>query len=267
VTGAVCQKQNADAVAGRGYHARMKTAERFRRARRDPELAVLQGFHALKHALRFGAELLEVAALAPDRLARLAESLAPDLGARIPEAVTEIVTREELARLVPRPPATGVVAIARRRIWTLEQALDPAHDASAVALIEPRHAGNLGAAVRVAAAAGAAGVLVVGGRDPWEPDAIRGAAGLQYALPVATSERLPVVPRPIVAVDPAGEPLDGNSLPPRALLVFGTEREGLHEEVLSRAEIRVAIPMRPGVSSLNLATAVAVILYASRRGA
>ena len=243
----------------------METAERFHRARRDPELAVLEGFHALKHALRFGAEILEVAAVAPDRLAILAEGLAPDLGARIPEAVTEVVTREELARLVPRPPATGVVAIARRRIWTPEEALDPASEASAVALIEPRHAGNVGAVVRVAAAAGATGVVVVGGRDPWEPDAIRGAAGLQYALPVARAEELPETARPIVAVDPAGEAIDAHPIPPGALLVFGTEREGLHADLLSRADHRVAIPMRAGVSSLNLATAVAVVLYATLR--
>jgi tRNA G18 (ribose-2'-O)-methylase SpoU len=31
---------------------------------------------------------------------------------------------------------------------------------------------------------------------------------------------------------------------------------------LARAERRIAIPMRPGVSSLNLACAVAVVLYA-----
>ena len=35
------------------------TEERFHRARKDPELAVLEGFHALKHALRFGAEVLQ----------------------------------------------------------------------------------------------------------------------------------------------------------------------------------------------------------------
>jgi TrmH family RNA methyltransferase len=159
-----------------------------------------------------------------------------------------------------------VVAIAKRRLATPEQALDMANPASAVALIEPRHAGNLGAVVRVAAAAGAAGVVVVGGRDPWEPDAIRGAAGLQYALPVARADRFPETARPIVAVDPEGERMDARPIPPGALLVFGTEREGLEGEVLSRADLRVAIPMRSGVSSLNLATAVAVILYASRRG-
>ncbi|HET6361588.1 MAG TPA: TrmH family RNA methyltransferase [Gemmatimonadota bacterium] len=244
----------------------METAERFHRARRDPELAVLEGFHALKHALRFGAEILEVAAIAPERLVSLAESLAPDLGARIPHAVSEVVTREELARLVPRPPATGVVAIARRRLYTCAQALDPANPSSAVALIEPRHAGNLGAVVRVAAAAGAAGVVVVRGRDPWEPEAIRGAAGLQYALPVATADSLPETARPLVAVDPQGDPFDARPHPRGALLVFGTEREGLPQEIVSRAVLRVAIPMRPGVSSLNLATAVAIVLYASRRG-
>ena len=103
-------------------------------------------------------------------------------------------------------------------------------------------------------------------RDPWEPDAIRGAAGLQYALPVAGADRLPETARPLVAVDPEGEPMDARPLPPRALLVFGTEREGLAQEIVSRADLHVAIPMRAGVSSLNLATAVAVILYASRRG-
>ena len=239
-------------------------AERFHRARSDPDLAVLEGFHALKHALRFGAEVVEAAAAAPDLVAKLTGSLAPDLAERLPAAITDVVTAEELARLVPRPPATGVVAIARRRAWTAEEALDAATPAPAVALVESRHAGNLGAAIRVAAAAGAAGLVVVAGRDPWDPAAVRGATGLQYALPVAWIDALPETERPLVAVDPGGEPLDARALPPRALLAFGSERHGLADEVLARARARVAIPMRAGVSSLNLAVAVAVVLYAWR---
>lgn len=239
-------------------------AERFRRARSDPDLAVLEGFHALKHALRFGAEVVEAVAVAPDLVVKLTSSLAPDLTERLPAAITDIVSAEELERLVPRPPATGVVAIARRRAWTAGDALAGADLAPAVALVEPRHAGNLGAAIRVAAAAGAAGLLAVGGRDPWEPAAVRGAAGLQYALPVARIDALPETERAMVAVDPAGEPLDAAALPPRALLAFGSERHGLGEEFLGRARTRVSIPMRAGVSSLNLAVAVAVVLYAWR---
>ena len=43
-------------------------------------------------------------------------------------------------------------------------------------------------------------------------------------------------------------------LPPRAILAFGTERYGLSAALLDHADARIGIPMRAGVSSLNLAT-------------
>ena len=49
---------------------------RFRRARRDPALAVLEGFHALKHALRFHAPLLEIVVSEEAPLERLSAALA-----------------------------------------------------------------------------------------------------------------------------------------------------------------------------------------------
>jgi TrmH family RNA methyltransferase len=69
------------------------------------------------------------------------------------------------------------------------------------------------------------------------------------------------VSREIVAFDPDGEPAGHLRLGAGAILAFGSERGGLSPELLRRARHRVAIPMRPGVSSLNLATAVAVVLY------
>jgi TrmH family RNA methyltransferase len=107
-------------------------------------------------------------------------------------------------------------------------------------------------------------MLSTGENDPWFPDAVRGAAGLHFALPVTAIESLPESDRPLVAVDPEGEELAPAELPARAVLAFGTERHGLTGGLLERAAIRVAIPMRPGVSSLNLATSVAVSLYAWR---
>src|SRR3979411_3547550 len=44
---------------------------RFGRARRDPSLAVLEGFHPIKHALRFGANMIEVVSHDPAELDRL----------------------------------------------------------------------------------------------------------------------------------------------------------------------------------------------------
>jgi TrmH family RNA methyltransferase len=124
--------------------------------------------------------------------------------------------------------------------------------------------GNMGACVRVAAAADATAVLTTGSNDPWHPEALRGAAGLHFALPVARIDSVPDHGRPLVAIDPEGERLGEGELDRRAILAFGTERYGLSEELLDRADARLAIPMREGVSSLNLATAVAAVLFSSR---
>jgi TrmH family RNA methyltransferase len=236
---------------------------RFRAARRDRELAVLEGFHALKHAVRFGAEAREAVCADSEALEQLAGELAPDVAEAL-LALARPVSEEVLARLVPQAPRTGVVALAARPPVDPAAVLAQSGAEPVVLLEDPRTMGNLGACVRVAAAADAAGVLTTGPNDPWHPDALRGAAGLHFALPVAGLERLPESDRPLIAIDPEGERLRSAELPPRSLLAFGTERQGLSAELLERAEGRLRIPMREGVSSLNLATAVAAVLFARR---
>ena len=73
-----------------------------------------------------------------------------------------------------------------------------------------------------------------------------------------------VCDRPLVAVEPDGDPFVPGDLPARSLLAFGGERHGLSDELSARAELRIGIPMRAGVSSLNLATSVAAVLFAWR---
>jgi TrmH family RNA methyltransferase len=224
------------------------------RARRDPALAVLEGFHALKHAVRFGAEILGSWTADAGELEALRARLAPDVA-----LAPEVVAKDALAAVVPR---AQVVAVARR-----PDQLDPTGllalpgPEPVVVLEDPRHLGNLGACVRVAAAAGAAGVLTTGRQDPWHPDALRGSAGLHFALPVARTRRIEPGDRPLIALDPDGDPLVPRAVPPRAVLAFGTERDGLSDALLARADLRLALPMRPGVSSLNLATAVSAVLF------
>jgi TrmH family RNA methyltransferase len=221
---------------------------------------VLEGFHALKHAVRFGARI-EIACT-PDHAALLglASELAPDVRDRLRDIV-RAVSPATFAELTPVPPATGVLAIAVRPEVDAATVLSGSGPAPIVLLEHPSHPGNLGAVVRVAAAAGAAAVLTTGARDPWQPAALRGAAGLHFALPVMKIEALPETERPLLAIDPEGEPLTAALIEDRAILAFGSERRGLGPALLARAERRLAIPMREGVSSLNLACAVAVVLY------
>jgi TrmH family RNA methyltransferase len=239
--------------------------QRYRAARRDRELAVLEGFHALKHALRFGAELVEAVAADPDALEDLSAELAPDLAGTLAQR-TERVAPDLIAELVPQAPRTGVVAIARRPPPDPAAALADPRPAPVVLLEDPRTMGNMGACVRVAAAADAAAVLTTGPNDPWHPDALRGAAGLHFALPVAAIDHLETGDRPLVAIDPEGEDLYAADVPQRSILAFGTERYGLSDDLLEKADARLRIPMRQGVSSLNLATSVAALLFSGQWG-
>jgi TrmH family RNA methyltransferase len=239
---------------------------RFGRARRDPQLAVLEGFHPLKHALRFNAKILEVLCSDPAELDRLAALLAPDLSARL-RAVARQVQPAIFEQLAPLAPSTGVIGLAERPTVDRAAVLADPRPAPVVLLEDPRDLGNMGACVRVAAAADVAGVLTTGSHDPWHPDALRGAAGLHFAVPVSRLQglaELDRLQRPLLAVDPEGEPLAPDELPARALLAFGTERYGLSRELSERADARISIPMRAGVSSLNLATAVSAVLFAWR---
>lgn len=224
------------------------------RARREPGLVVLEGFHALKHCVRFGGEVVGAWAADPGEIEALRARLAPDVA--LPPLT--VVPLEELTAAVPR---AQIVAVARRpRQASPDEVL--AGDGPVVLLEDPRHLGNLGASVRVAAAAGAAGLFTTGRADPWHPDALRGAAGLHFALPVHRLREPRVGDRPLVALAPDGDPID--AMPDRPVLAFGTERDGLTDALLARADTRLALPMRPGVSSLNLATSVAAVLYGLR---
>ncbi|GGV72711.1 MULTISPECIES: TrmH family RNA methyltransferase [Streptomyces] len=222
---------------------------------------LLDGFHALKHAVRFGAEV--PVAVTTDRRAALvlAEELAPDVRDRLDALLTE-VPEETYRSLVSRPHPTAVAALAVRpdRQDNL-RALELPRSAPVVVLDQPRNLGNAGAVVRLAAGFGATGVVTTGTLDPWHPTVVRGGAGLHFATVV---ERLTVeeLPRgPLFALDPEGEDIRGVKLPDDAVLAFGSERSGLSAQLRSRTDHLLALPMRPKVSSYNLATSVAMALY------
>jgi TrmH family RNA methyltransferase len=241
----------------------MVMIEWFGRATSDASLVVLEGFHAVKHAHRFGAEILAVIQ-DPDRSLRdLAASVAPDMLHVIETAAP--VSGETFSSLFRHPHPTGLAAVARRT-----NPIDPAEmtrSAPIVLLDDPRHLGNIGATVRICAAGGASGIITIGDVDPWHPAAIRGSAGLHFAMPTIQATTLPAIDRPIIAFDPEGDSASGFLPPDDAILAFGSERTGLSESTKAAADRLIAFPMRPGVSSINLAASVGIGLYMWRLNA
>ncbi|MFE4512894.1 TrmH family RNA methyltransferase [Kitasatospora sp. NPDC056783] len=229
---------------------------------REPGVVLLDGFHALKHALRFGGEVRRVLTADRGALLALAGELAADVVPALDRLAVE-VPESALRQLTPRPHPTGVVALAVRPSAGANATALTARprEAPVVVLENPRNLGNVGAVIRLAAGFGATGVVTTGDLDPWHPNVLRGSAGLHFATAV---ERLalPELPDgPLYVLDPEGADIRDLPFPDDALLAFGTERHGVSAELKARADRLVAVPMRPGVSSFNLATSVAMGLF------
>jgi TrmH family RNA methyltransferase len=242
-----------------------QVSRRFANAYRDPALAVLEGFHPATHALRFGARLEVAVTYDRVKLSAIAARLAPDVWAPI-EAVLHDVDRALFDRLSPRSLTSPLLSVAPRPGVPAGDPFAPS-GRPIVHLDRPQDPGNVGAVIRVAAAAGVEAVLLTGNVDPWSPVVLRSGTGLQYAVRVGRAELSAGTDRPVVAVDPEGEPLAPSALDPDSILVVGGERYGLSPAVRALAERTVALPMRPGVSSLNLATAVSAVLFSWRTSA
>ncbi|MFJ7151091.1 TrmH family RNA methyltransferase [Streptomyces sp. NPDC100445] len=226
------------------------------------DAVLLDGFHALKHALRFGAEVPVAVTTDREAALALAGELAGDVRDTLAALLTE-VSAPAYAALVPRPHPTGVAALAVRpsRADGLRSLARTPRTAPVVVLDNPRNLGNAGAVIRLAAGFGAAGVVTTGTLDPWHPAVVRGGAGLHFATTVEHLDVGELPAGPLFALDPEGEDIRGTRLPDDAVLAFGSERTGLSAELRARADHLLRLPMRPQVSSYNLATSVAMTLY------
>ncbi len=137
------------------------------------------------------------------------------------------------------------------------------------------NAENIGGLVRNAAAFGADG-LIAGETcaSPFLRRAVRNSMGTVFRLPIVEPPSLVVALWQLrdagvrcVAAHPHAPActLTQADLRGDVCLVFGSEGEGLSERVLAACDQAVAIPMAPGVDSLNVVNAAAVFLYEVNR--
>ena len=120
--------------------------------------------------------------------------------------------------------------------------------------------GNVGTALRAAAAFGAASVaLAPGSADPYGPKAVRASMGALFSVPVTRVRAVQELPgRRVALAARRGRRLDELEAGDTSFLVGG-EREGLPEAVLAACDEVVHVPIR--TESLNAAMAATVALY------
>jgi TrmH family RNA methyltransferase len=181
------------------------------------------------------------------------------------------VAAELFNGLATRENPQGVLAVARWQPADLSGLVPSTHPWLA-AVVSPQDPGNLGALLRTLDAVGAHGlILLEDGVDPTHPTTVRASMGALFWLPVARasfpefadwSERLGFQR----VGTSARAPVDYRETQYRspAILVLGSEREGLSPDQAAACDILVRLPMHGRVSSLNLAVAAGVLLYAMR---
>lgn len=133
--------------------------------------------------------------------------------------------------------------------------------------------GNLGAMLRTAAAAGAAGVVVADPTvDVFNPNVVRASTGALFGLAVGVATGAEVIERLrregvriFAAVTEGGDPPWDRDLTGRAAFVVGREDRGLSADWVAAADGVVTLPLTGNVDSLNAAVAAAVLLYEAVR--
>ncbi|GGO14723.1 TrmH family RNA methyltransferase [Micromonospora parathelypteridis] len=227
-------------------------------------LFIAEGELVLRRALRAGypARSYLVDAKRIDQLADLDTGDAPVYAA----------TQDVLQRATGFHVHRGVLASFHRR--SLPTAAEVLAAARRVVILEDvNNHTNLGAVFRGAAALGIDGVLLSPTcADPLYRRSVRVSMGEVFAVPYAKFSRWPdgleqvrEAGFTVLALTPAADALPIQRLSPaqraRAALLFGAEGPGLTGAAQSASDVRVRLPMRRGVDSLNVAAAAAVAFW------
>jgi TrmH family RNA methyltransferase len=238
------------------------------KGRNENGLFLAEGIAHVGHAAEAGWEI-EALLFAPDLLtsefARQLVAVQEQKGVRC-----AALTPELLAGLADKDNPQGLLAIVRQRRLGLEM-VDPALFRWGAAAVSPQDPGNVGTILRTLDAVGADGLFLLdGGVELYHPSLVRASMGTLFWKPVVQASFETFA----AWAQANGIRLVGSSAHAQTdyrtlrredrptVLVLGSEQKGLSAEQLAACDTVVSMPMHGRVSSLNLAVAAGVMLYA-----
>ena len=184
-----------------------------------------------------------------------------------PEEKVIETTEAVLSKISDAKSAPKVVAVAKqpkRDFKILETA-------KKVVLLEGvKDAGNLGTILRTASAFGIDAVVLYGDTvDLYNPKCVRSTVGCLWKTPVyqikaidvlkdlfGSFERIATLPKGVNVID-----LEEYQPEEKTLVMFGSEADGLSDELKNFATKNVTIEMSKDVESLNLSVSASVVMY------
>ena len=203
---------------------------------------------------------------APDFIRKCIDS--PDI------TVCEVPARV-FAGLTDAENGIGMLAVVKLREYgpDLLDGLRP--DDNILVLDRIQDPGNMGTLIRTAVAAGYKAIVAMSGTvDIYSPKVLRATAGMVFEIPVIyvpDNEALKGIlgrsGRHIVVTDVnGGVPYYEEDLSRGIALIIGNEGSGVSDALMEIADVRVTLPMKGRIESLNAAVAAAILMYEAVRG-
>jgi TrmH family RNA methyltransferase len=176
------------------------------------------------------------------------------------------------AKLAYREGSDGLLAVAKQKDLQLHS-LQLSATPFIIVVEAVEKPGNLGAILRTADAAKADAVIVCDPRcDVYNPNVVRSSIGSLFTTQLAcctSDEALRYLRQhgiAIIAAEPQGSSCyhEADMRQPCAVVV-GAEAKGLTDFWLDNAKLRIKIPMRGAIDSLNVSVSTAVITFEAMR--
>ncbi len=237
-------------------------ALRQKKARVESRSFLVEGIRHVGEAVEAGWEVVSVF-YSTDLLA---SKFANDLVSRL-HSQSQPASAEVIESLADKDNPQGIVAVVRQKqamVSTLKSLK------TAVALVSPQDPGNVGAILRTMDAVGADALFLLdGGVELYHPTVVRSSMGTIFWKPVIQTPFAEFIAwarggKYQLIGTSAHADVEYRTLVPQVpwALVLGNEQKGLAPEHIKACDVTVALPMQGRVSSLNLAVAAGVLLYA-----
>jgi TrmH family RNA methyltransferase len=241
-----------------------------RKHREQMGLFLVEGIRHVGEAAQSGAKI-ETLIFAPNRLTSLfAHQLIQDLQNQGVECLP--VADDLFDNLAEKDNPQGILAVVHQPQANLES-LDPEHCPWVVALVSPQDPGNVGAILRTMDAVGASALLLLEDSvDPHHHASVRASMGSLFWLPVVQASFADFSQWSrhhgyVVYGTSAHGSVDYheiNHYQAPLVLLLGSERQGLTPDQAALCKYLIRLPMAGRVTSLNLAVAAGIMLYAIR---
>ena len=243
-------------------------ALRQRKGRDETGLFLVEGIHPVGEAVEAGWGI-EMLVYAPDQLTS-------DFARHLVNEQNQInvhctaMTSALFNTIAEKENPQGILAIVHKRHQSLED-VEIGKIRYGVALVTPQDPGNVGTILRTLDAVGGDWLFLLnGGVDPYHPSSVRASMGTIFWKTIV----LAAFDEFVRWTRRNGYRLVGSSAHAETdyrafqrgdqptILIFGSEQKGLSKEQRLACDLCLSIPMKGRASSLNLAIAAGILLYA-----